>query len=199
MNLLVDVLPTSVMIHDTEYPVNPDFRTFILFELLMDDDSFEEHEKIILALDLFYEVIPEDIDKAMEELLWFYRGGKEYSKKQSTVTEPMYSYEHDDEYIYSAFLQQYNIDLQSYDGYKSNQNNYLHWWRFLALFKGLNDSCEFVKIMGYRSANLSEMSNEQRKYYQKMKQVYKLPVSDRVKRHENELIKKLMGKEKDSA
>ena len=48
--------------------------------------------------------------------------------------------------------------------------------------------------MGYRSANLSEMSIEQRKYYQKMKQVYKLPVSDRVKRHENELIQKLMKK-----
>lgn len=194
MNLLVDVLPTSVMIDDTEYPVNPDFRTFILFELLMEDDTFEEHEKIAMALELFYEEIPKDIDKAMEELLWFYRGGKEYSKKHTMNTEPMYSYEYDDEYIYSAFLQQYNIDLQNYEGYRNNQNNYLHWWRFLALFKGLTDQCEIVKIMGYRSADLSEMSIEQRKYYQKMKQVYKLPVSDRVKRHENELIQKLMMK-----
>ena len=51
-----------------------------------------------------------------------------------------------------------------------------------------------LEDMGYRSADLSEMSIEQRKYYQKMKQVYKLLVSDRVKRHENELIQKLMMK-----
>lgn len=196
MNLLVDVLPTSVLIDDTEYPVNPDFRTFILFESLMEDDDFTNEEKTLLGLQLFYEEIPENLDKAMEMLVWFYRGGKEVTKKQLSNSTPIYSYEHDDEYIYAAFMQQYGIDLQSFEGYQRNKENnqYLHWWKYLALFKGLTDQCEVIKIMGYRSADLSEMSVEQRKYYQKMKQVYKLPVSNRVKRHENELIQKLMMK-----
>ena len=63
---------------------------------------------------------------------------------------------------------QYGIDL--------NTVEYLHWWKFMTLFGGLNDSCEIVKIIGYRTMKLdSKMSMEQRKYYKNLQQRYALP------------------------
>jgi hypothetical protein len=44
------------------------------------------------------------------------------------------------------------------------------------LFDGLNDSTQFIKVVGYRSIKLSDIKDkEQKKYYRKMKQLYKLP------------------------
>lgn len=196
MNLLVDVLPTAVYVKGTEVPINPDFRTFVLFELLMKDDSFDEEEKVVQAMDLFYGKRMEDAEAALEALLWFYRCGKEASTKSGSSGPPVYAFDADDGYIVAAFYQQYHIDLTAFEGYdasKPNGGHYLHWWKFTALFQGLNDSCELVKIMGYRGADVSGMSPGQRQYYQKMKQLYRLPASEHDKQVQSAWVHKLLG------
>lgn len=176
MNLLIDIVPTYVEIDHKKYKINTDFRTSILFELLIQDNSLDQKEKIIKALELYYPVIPENIEEAIEKILWFYKCGKDFqygdsSKAKSssrTKRELEYSFEYDDEYIYAAFLDQYNIDLQDID--------YLHWWKFRAMFKSLKEDNLIVKMMGYRSINLSEITDkEQRKQIKKMKELYKIP------------------------
>ena len=175
MNLLIDILPESVFIEGVEYEIDSNFRTFILFELLMLDELMDPEEKIIKTLELFYITkCPPNIEKAIDKMLWFYRCGKDDNQVISSSGggshEKIYSFEHDDTYIFSAFLGQYGIDLQDID--------YLHWWKFKALFKSLNDTNEFVKIMGYRSMDLSKIKDkEQKAFYQKMKKIYQLPVS----------------------
>lgn len=173
MNILVDLLPIKIKVEDTEYPINTDFRSSILFELLMQDTEIENDKKTELALDLYYPTIPQNIDKAIEQLLWFYRCGKEiqeakgYSNKSKDL---IYSFDFDDMYIYSAFLDQYHIDLQDIE--------YLHWWKFKAMFYALKDDSTISKIMGYRSVEITnDMSNEQKKFYRQMKEIYKIPVS----------------------
>ena len=174
MNILVDLVPTTVNIDNKEYEINSDFRISILFELLMQDSSIEEEDKIFMALNLYYATIPENIKEAIEQMLWFYRCGKDIksSKGNSTsksVTQ-IYSFEHDDDYIYAAFMDQYGIDLQD--------TNYLHWWKFKAMFKSLKGDNEIVKIMGYRSMELSKIKDkEQKAYYKKMQELYKIPIS----------------------
>ena len=174
MNILIDLVPTTVNIDNREYEINSDFRTSILFELLMQDGTIEEDDKILMALQLYYPDIPENIKKAIEQMLWFYRCGKDVSSskgngKSKGVTQ-IYSFEYDDDYIYSAFLDQYNIDLQDIE--------YLHWWKFKAMFKSLKDDNMIVKIMGYRSMDLSKVKDkEQKAYYKKMQELYKIPVS----------------------
>lgn len=181
MNILIDLVPTTVNIDNREYEINSDFRTSILFELLMQDGTIEEDDKILMALQLYYPDIPENIKKAIEQMLWFYRCGKDVSSskgngKSKGVTQ-IYSFEYDDDYIYSAFLDQYNIDLQDIE--------YLHWWKFKAMFKSLKDDNMIVKIMGYRSMDLSKVKDkEQKAYYKKMQELYKIPVS---KDEENKL------------
>lgn len=174
MNILVDLLPIAVEIDNKNYEINSDFRTSILFELLMQDSSIGEEDKIITALELYYPVIPENINEAIEQMLWFYRCGKEITSskgngKGKSVTR-IYSFEHDDDYIYAAFMDQYNIDLQDIE--------YLHWWKFKAMFKSLKEDNEIVKIMGYRSMDLSKIkSKEEKAYYKKMCKLYEIPIS----------------------
>lgn len=175
MNILIDILPESVKVDGLEYEIRTDFRTSMLFELLMQDDEIEPQEKTRKALTLYYPVIPSNLNEAVEAILWFYRCGKEDNPQRRKVNARMgnnriYSFEYDDDYIYAAFMTQYGIDLQDSD--------YMHWWKFRAMFHSLTNQNEFVKIMEYRSMEIkADMPKEQQEYYQKMKRLYALPVS----------------------
>lgn len=173
MNLLLDLIPSEVDINNKKYEINSDFRTSILFELLMQDNSIKDKDKFNLALELYYPVIPDDVTLAIEQLLWFYRCGKDTIKSKGNgkgkSSTQIYSFEHDDDYIYAAFMDQYGIDLQDIDD--------LHWWKFKALFKSLKEDNEIVKIMRYRSTDLSTIKDkEQKAYYKKMQELYKIPL-----------------------
>ncbi|WP_042265038.1 Gp15 family bacteriophage protein, partial [Clostridium butyricum] len=90
---------------------------------------------------------------------------EQYSSKKGS---DIYSFKYDDEYIYSAFLDQYNIDLQDID--------YLHWWKFKAMFKSLKSDNKIVEIMGYRNMDLNSIKDtDQKAFYKKMQDIYKLP------------------------
>lgn len=186
MNILIDLLPKEVTIDNKEYKINSDFRTSILFELLMQDSSIGEEDKILMALQLYYPQIPENINEAIDKMLWFYKCGKENasskgSGKGKSVTQ-IYSFEYDDDYIYAAFMDQYGIDLQDID--------YLHWWKFKAMFKSLKEDNEIVKIMGYRSIDISKIKDkEQKAYYKKMKDLYKIPTQ--ISKDEEEKLKEI--------
>lgn len=173
MNILVDDINTIVK-NRIKIQFNTDFRTVILFELLMQDNEINQEAKIIQAINLFYPKQEQikDIKKAIEDIMWFYGCGKDdkvkTSQKKDTDNKQIYSYEFDDEYIYSAFRDQYGINLQTI--------KYLHWWEFKALFQGLKEDNLIVKIMGYRSINLASIKDkEEKKYYKKLKKLYALP------------------------
>lgn len=194
MNILIDLLPKSVEVAGAEYEINFDFRTSILFEMMIQDDELSDKEKIIKTLELYYPVIPKDIDKnineAVDKALWFYRGGKDIknqsSQRNNGKSEKIYSFEYDDEYIYSAFLDQYNMDLQDVEE--------LHWWKFKAMFKALKEDNEIVKIMGYRAMTIdNKMSKEQKEYYRKMKKLYEIPKSKNEIEKINAIEEALMG------
>lgn len=171
-NILLDPLP---QITPSELRIDTDFRTSIKFELLMQDNKITDKEKIMLALNLYYFEGIKDIKTAIKDMLWFYRCGKEVKKKElansdnaNNKKDQIYSYEFDDEYIYAAFLEQYNIDL--------NEIKYLHWWKFKALFNSLNEDTQIVKIMGYRAMDLSKIKDKEMKtQYKKLKKIYALP------------------------
>lgn len=137
----------------------------------MQDNNIKDEKKIELALNLYYEKI-KDVETAINDMIWFYSGGKNVATEQSKGTQSeikqIYSYEFDDEYIYDAFKDQYSIDL--------NSTRYLHWWKFKAMFKGLKEDNEIVKIMGYRALDLSKIRDKEEKArYKKLKKIYALP------------------------
>ena len=84
-------------------------------------------------------------------------------------------------------MQQYGIDLESIE--------YLHWWKFNALFKSLTNDCEIVKIMSYRTMKISsKMSASERQFYSKMRRLYALPKSQSENEKISEIEKMLMKK-----
>lgn len=171
MNILIDLLPSSVEIDGTEYDINTDFRISVLFSLLMEDDELTEEQKVLQALSLYYPVIPTDIGKAIEQIKWFYSCGKSDkpigSKKRKANSKKVFDFEADSNYIYSAFMSQYRIDLQDI--------RQLHWWKFKALLEGLKEDNKLSKIIEYRSVDLSKIKDkEQRKFYKDMQKQYSL-------------------------
>ena len=167
MNLLIDKLPTEY----EGLKINTNFRSFILFELLMQERKIKMEDKLMIALSYFYEEPPKDIKKAIDGILWFYTKGKKDNKKQkkgNKTKKQIYSYEHDGDYIYSAFVSQYGLDL--------NEIEYLHWWKFKSLFECLNDENKICQIMGYRAVDLSKIKDKETKNkYKRLKQQYALP------------------------
>lgn len=166
-NILLDKLPK---ITPNGFKIQTDYKNVIKFELLMQDNDIDPEMKIALSLQLFYDEVV-DVEKQINDIIWFYRCGKEVktsqNKENNNKIKQIYSYEFDAGYIYSAFLEQYNIDLQKSD---------MHWWKFKALFESLNKNIKIVEIMGYRALDIGQIKDkEERKYYSKLKKQYELP------------------------
>lgn len=181
MNLLIDKLPTDY----EGLKIDTNFRSFILFELLMQDNELEDKDKILLALRLFFEEPPEDLKKALKGIIWFYRCGKEEKQEKNkkindnNKKKQIYSYEYDAGFIYSAFKDQYGIDL--------NEIDYLHWFKFKALFEGLKSDNKICEIMGYRAIDLSKIKNKEEKdKYRKLQREYALPDNRTIEQKEQD-------------
>jgi len=192
LNILIDDIDYSdqAVVNGERYEIRTNFRTSILFELMMQDDSLSSKQKVRKGLNLYYPVIPDDLSAAVDTALWFYRCGKEETTAQKRMAarrgkNQIYSFEHDAGLIYAAFLLAYNIDLQDV--------KHMHWWRFRFLFNSLPKDCEFVRAMEYRSIDINDnMPKEQKDFYKKMKRLYALPLSkaedDRQAGMENALL-----------
>lgn len=191
MNLLTSPLPETVTIGGVECPIYTDFRVSVKFELLMQDSGLGEREKALRALGLYYPQMPGDIQEACGKLIWFYKCGREDAAPDAggeggTGSRRIYDFDYDSAYIYAAFLGQYGIDLLDI--------KYLHWWKFRALFWGLGEDCEFVKIMGYRGMKIpAKMPKEQKAFYRKMKRVHALPMPEDEKQKNDAIVEALMG------
>lgn len=173
-NMLLDKLPQKT---PNGYKIKTSYKQAIKFELLMQDNTFDKNEQIKLALNMFYDEeelrnikTSEEIKKRIEDIIWFYKCGKEEKtslKKGKNNKKQIYSYEFDDNKIYSAFIQQYNIDLQKQD---------LHWWQFKTMFECLTNSTQIVQIMEYRAMDLSKIKDKNmKKQYKELKAIYALP------------------------
>ena len=177
MNMLINSVPDRLNIAGTEYKINTDFRTWLEFEMLLSENA-EKAENTLADIKnlVFCKNQPPSFadEKTVNQILWFYRCGKKLQKSSHTSEKEIFNYDYDDGYIFSAFLEQYHIDLEQ---------TKLHWWKFHALMLSLSDSTEFVKIMGYRSIEInSKMTASQKAFYQKMKKQYKLPLKKEVQK-----------------
>lgn len=171
MSILTKPLPETVRVDGKEYGINTDFRRWLEFEKISIDGAMSEQDRIVRMLQLGYRYeLPSNIGLALQALIDFYKGGhdtvKTYQKGEGNKKRA-YDFEYDAPYIYAAFLAQYQIDLQTAT---------LHWWQFRALFQALSEDNQIVKIMEYRSMDLSKIKDkEQKARYRKMQQIYALP------------------------
>lgn len=173
MSILTEGFPSGVCIDGIIYAVDTDFRTWIQFGELLEDSAVTLPEKAQKILTLCYrDKIPPSFAKAVQGLLWFYGCGKlekKQGQKKSAAGQNnhIFSFSADAGLIYAAFWKEYGIDLAKEP---------LHWWQFWSLFSSLGEDTRLMKVMGYRSVELSQITDKnQKRFYRQMKSLYRLP------------------------
>ena len=138
MNLL-KALPNTVICSGRAFSVYTDFRVWMRFEIQLAN----WHEGEPFSIDyLFKNDVPVRPD--LSELLAFSRPHSELPRKISDDDDAIIlDWEIDAELIYAAILGQYGIDLF--------ETPDLHWHKFLAMIKGLNESTKLREVMQYRA------------------------------------------------
>ena len=156
MNMVLDRLPTSVLIDGAAVGINTDFRVCLRMIRAFDDERLTEHEKLTVLVSLLYPDIPENTALAIKQGLKFLNRGSELDEASARQLR-VYSFEKDSAYIYSAFKSTFNIDL--------NTVEYLHWWTFRSLFADLGKDCFFNTLVSLRSRkNSGKLTNEEKEF-----------------------------------
>ena len=172
--LIADPLPRSLRVHPHRV-ICPDFRLFVRFEtaMLRVKDDQEAGPLITQTLNRFLGTgwqteCPEQ--NAFDELLWFYRCGREVPAEAGSGPRPPLAFDYiiDGPLIAAAFQAAYQIDL-------TDPGTTLHWWRFQALLQGLPDECRFCRVIGWRTADLTGLKGKQLAFYSDMKRKFALP------------------------
>ena len=137
MNLL-KALPNTVICNGRAFSVYTDYRIWMRFEIQL--VNWKEGDSFPIEY-LFKNDIPTSVDIA--DLLAFSRPYSELPRKMTDDDVTVIDWEIDAELIYAAILGQYGIDLFDIE--------YLHWHKFLAMIKGLNESTKLREVMQYRT------------------------------------------------
>ena len=167
MSILTQELPNFLLVRDKKCPIKTDFKTWLIFsEMIGNGGDLSDKIPQIFSM-VFYELPPNLFDALIAIMEFYGKSKKVDNKNGSGNIKRLFDFEYDAELIYSAFVQQYKIDLCDTD---------IHWWKFKALFEGLSEETHFMKVMQYRSMDLSKIKDkEQKNFYKKMKRLYRLP------------------------
>lgn len=154
-------LPSFITVGGTNYSIYTDFNTWIRFSKETNDfrfifknshPCFRHENKWAISQNTY------------DELLAFYFAEKNSDDTEENGSEEsqerLFDFELDAEYIYSAFLQAYGIDL-----FESN----MHWHKFRALLLSLPKDTLMSEIMGYRAYKGND------KEFKKLKSKWALP------------------------
>jgi len=167
-------LPNVVEINGRLYSIYTDFRIWMKFAVSA--QNLRAGEKIDVSY-LFKNAHPVSCD--IHPLLEFCFPKSELPRSTKSHSEILFDYSIDADYIYAAFMSQYGIDLL--------EVNDLHWYKFLALFKGLKDDEIMCKIMAYRGY---EKSNDKVDKYEQLKEAWRI---ERITPEEQEEIDRFSG------
>jgi len=135
---------------------------------------------------LFNHII-DNRSEAINQLMWFYKCGKENVTEEETETkvkEHILDYDYDAKKIVSAILSQYGIDLTEID---------VHWWKFKYMIEGLEEKHPISKIMSIRATDITTLPKEMREQYRKLKKICKIPLPVEEIEEDNEIADILMN------
>lgn len=175
MNLLHN-LPESLFIQGQEVNIQTDFRVWL--KLLNAMYQSETDEQLVHALKSVFMVdlaiTQENIQEIINAISLFLQKAKtyinaDYKEPASEYDDESVSHdmELDSNYIFSAFMEQYNIDLTEKD---------LHYYKFVALFDCLKNETLFKTIVFHRIRDISKIKDREIKQEaQKLKEMFELP------------------------
>lgn len=160
------------------YQINTSFPLVIeYFKYINDSDHLSIEERLNLALFSFVQEPTNKLNiQEKSELVDKIYSSFIFTKKDQQRSDLMkhqkksFDFEQDFNLIYSAFLQQYDIDLSDPEIFQK-----LPWQRFNALLDGLTDETFFRKVTTYRQVKITDdMNDDTKQFLNQMKLLYAL-------------------------
>ena len=179
MNLL-KALPNTVICNGRAFSVYTDYRVWMKFEIQL--VNWEEGRDFPIDF-LFKNDVPISVE--LSELLEFSRPHSELPRKISDDDVTVIDWEIDAELIYAAILGQYGIDL--FDVKE------LHWHKFLAMIKGLNETTKLREVMQYRAYKRENDKNVDQ--FERLKSAWEIRKMSKQEEQELEEFSKIFGGE----
>lgn len=169
MSILTDAVPETTDISGKIYRINTDFRTCLRTMAAFEDNELTGLEKQHIMLSNLFPVLPDDVNAALEKANWFLNGGA-VAEETAEYHPRVYSFVKDANFIFSAFRQTHNIDLQTAE---------LHWWVFLALFMDLGADTTFCNLTSLRKrVKTGKATKEEKQQAREMGAAFDLPDID---------------------
>ena len=164
-------LPYSFEFEGREYGLNLSFDNVLKVLGLFRDRVLSSYEKYEFALAMLINDKKSPPVKAAEVIFNDYISLNK--NKCSSGNLRLFDFEQDSIYIYSSFMTDYGIDL-------FEEQNKLHWWKFISLFQGLSDKTKMREVMNIRQRPVPEPNKynaeEIRRLYE-LKEYYALNIS----------------------
>ncbi len=172
MNILTDELPRSIEVDGKEYAINSNFRDCLRIILAFEDPELTDVEKQIVLLQNLYVTIPKNTAVAISQGIKFLDGGRDEQEGEQNESSPrVYSFSKDADFIFAAFNQTHKIDL--------SDTEYLHWWKFIALFMDLGSDTVFCNLTSLRKrVKTGKASKEERSAAKEMGDIFEIPETD---------------------
>lgn len=164
MNILIN----SFDFKDKKIELNLAYNRVLKFYKLMKDDDASNQEKIKITLKLFIknydEIASLSLNDKSEIIKIIHNDFIEIKSKKSSDDKNILDFDKDFTFIYSSFMQDYNIDLY-------NEIDILDWRKFIYLFVGLSDKTKIMQVMSIRAR---EMPKPTKYNSDEISQLYKL-------------------------
>lgn len=163
-------LPNTLEVNGRSYSIYTDFRKWIkLTEQLR---KMKTGQYIDISY-LFKNEHPGKID--IKDLLPFLNPPQELPRSTGTTDAIPIDYIIDGDLIWAAVMGQYGVDLVEVED--------LHWWKFLAMIKGLNESTKLREVMGFRCY---EKQTDKADPYEKMRIAWEIVREDEATQEERD-------------
>lgn len=135
--------------------------------MAIEDPSLARVEKNLILYNNLYKDRPTDIQQALEMGIWFLNLGKEMDSDGVRV----FSWQKDADLIYSAYQQTHGIDLEAIE--------FMHWWKFMALFMDLGSDTVFCNLVSLRKrVKTGKASKEERSAARELGDMFLVPEID---------------------
>ena len=164
----MNTLTSSFAFKDKKIELNLAYNRVLKFYKLMKDTDASNQEKIKITLKLFIknydEIASLSFNDKSEIIKIIHNDFIEIKSKKSSNDKNILDFDKDFTFIYSSFMQDYQIDL--YD-----QVDKLDWRKFIYLFVGLSDKTKIMQVMSIRAR---EMPKPTKYNSDEISQLYKL-------------------------
>lgn len=178
--LLYPNLIDSVIIDGIEYKVNTKYYIILKVLEYSNNPDFSDAQKVVYCLKLFYkDNWGNDLSKAIDAMWKFitlanYQTKYEDDEKQDKILD----YQKDSQIIWASMTQAYGNAWKDW-----------HWYEWKAAFDNLPPESPINKVMGYRLEKItSDMSADEKKRINKLKEIYSLDDEPKKKRTSAQIL-----------